>query len=182
MARIPQMGEFCDNVHPPTPNLSSFPSDPILALRPSLAHSLPVQLLLTGIVLTLMSVLLLQLLFTAQYHCRLALVNFSLQISAVVTLLVTCVSTVYVVMSTVDGQSQTWPYMLNYVAVNIPPEASEGWSLAGRAAWLLMQATTGMLIQVCRGLGHYLYVSDIVPSARISNFLLCCSHRSWSGG
>ncbi|KAF9810444.1 hypothetical protein IEO21_06942 [Rhodonia placenta] len=143
-----------------TNTTDGFPSDPILALRPSLAHSLPVQLLLTGIVLTLMSVLLLQLLFTAQYHCRLALVNFSLQISAVVTLLVTCVSTVYVVMSTVDGQSQTWPYMLNYVAVNIPPEASEGWSLAGRAAWLLMQATTGMLIQCT----HIQFLTLLFPS------------------
>lgn len=127
---------------------TSFASDPVLALRPPLARSLPVQLLLNGIVLTLMSVLLLQLLFTAQYHFRLAPVNFSLQVSAVCTLLVSSISTIQVVMSTVSDQSQTWPYMLNYVSVDIPPECSEGWSTAGRAAWLLMTATTGMLIQV----------------------------------
>jgi len=138
----------------------SFASDPVLALRPPLARSLPVQLLLNGIVLTLMSVLLLQLLFTAQYHFRLAPVNFSLQVSAVCTLLVSSISTIQVVMSTVSDQSQTWPYMLNYVSVDIPPECSEGWSTAGRAAWLLMTATTGMLIQCT----HIQFLTLLFPS------------------
>lgn len=109
------------------------------------------QLLLNGIVLTLMAVLLLQLIFTAQYHFRLAPVNFSLQVSAVCTLLVTTIATIHVVMSTVSEQSQTWPYMLNYVSVNVPPEPCD-WTLAERASWLILTATTGMLIQVCRAM------------------------------
>ena len=46
----------------------SFDEDPILKYRPDFSRSLPVQILITGIVLTLTSVLLLHLLFTAQYH------------------------------------------------------------------------------------------------------------------
>ncbi|CCM03920.1 uncharacterized protein FIBRA_06071 [Fibroporia radiculosa] len=137
-----------------------FPNDPILDYRPVLARSLPIQLLLNGIVLTLTAVLLLQLLFTAQYHFRLAPINFSLQISAVCTLLVSSISTVHVVMEALSEESSTWPYMLNYVAVDIPPDASSGWTMGQLGAWLLMTATTGMLIQIT----HIQFLTLLFPS------------------
>lgn len=133
----------------------SYPFDPILQYRPPFARSVPVQILFTGIVFTLAAVLLIHLLFTAQYHWPLAPVNFTLQVSAVTTLVVSCVATIHVIMSTVSAQSREWPYMLDYIAVNIPPLTPEpnqfingNWTTAGLAAWLLMNATVGMLIQV----------------------------------
>ena len=51
-------------------------------------------------------------------------------------------------------ESLQWPYMLSYIAVNVPPledgdYAYTGWSSAERATWLIMNATTSALIQVC---------------------------------
>ena len=46
-------------------------------------------------------------------------------------------------------ESQTWPYMLTYLEVDIPPlYNTDGWSTAELAAWLIMNATTSGLIQV----------------------------------
>jgi len=137
-----------------------YPSDPILNLRPPFARSLPVQVLLNGIVLTLASVLLIQLLFTAQYHWPLAPVNFALQVSAVSLLLVTSIVTIYIVLSTVTRESRTWPYMLNYLAVDVPPSFNTDWPTADMAAWLLMTATTAGLIQVT----HIQFLTLLFPS------------------
>lgn len=105
---------------------------------------------MTGIVLTLTSVLLIHLLFTAQYHWPLAPVNYSLQVSAVCTLLTSLIATLHVVLGAAAVESRQWPYMLNYVAVDIPPlqENTRGWTSGELAAWLLMNATTSALIQV----------------------------------
>ena len=99
----------------------SFPFDPILQYRPSFSCSLPIQILMTGIVLTLASVLLVHLVFTGQYHWPLAPVNYALQLSAVVTLLISLIATLRVVLETATEESRHWPYMLNYIAVDIPP-------------------------------------------------------------
>lgn len=113
-------------------------------------RSLPVQILVTGIVLTLTSVLFIHLVFTAQYHWPLAPVNFALQISAVFTLLISHIATLHVILSTATKESQSWPYMLTYIAVDTPPlDTMDEWSTGELAAWLLMNATTSALIQVC---------------------------------
>lgn len=131
----------------------SFPYDPILAHRPSYARSLPVQILLLGITLTLTAVLIIHLIFTAQYHWPLAPVNYVLQMSAVTTLLISCIATMHVVLSSTIAQSLKWPYMLDYIAVDIPPLEDNGdWEMGELAAWLLMNATTSGLIQVSHGL------------------------------
>lgn len=138
---------------------SSFGFDPILRYRPSFACSLPIQILMIGIVLTLTSVLLIHLVFTAQYHWPLAPVNYALQLSAVITLLVSLIATLHVVLDTATQESREWPYMLTYIAVDIPPlqdqESTAGWRTGELAAWLLMNATTSALIQVrFLGLSH----------------------------
>ncbi|KAH9834118.1 uncharacterized protein C8Q71DRAFT_797926 [Rhodofomes roseus] len=139
-----------------------YPRDPILELRPPFPRSLPVQVVLNGIVLTLSSVLLIQLLFTAQYHWPMAPVNFVLQLSGVLTLLVCSIVTTHIVFSAVDSQSQTWPYMLNYLAVDIPPSPPVfvSWPTADLAAWSLMTATCSALIQIT----HIQFLTLLFPS------------------
>lgn len=103
--------------------------------------------------MTLVVVLIIHLIFTAQYHWPLAPVNYVLQMSAVTTLLISCIATLHVVMSSTIGQSMVWPYMLDYIAVDIPPPSSDSspsstWQTGELLAWLLMNATTSGLIQV----------------------------------
>lgn len=132
-------------------SFSRFDHDPYLQYRPAFARSLPVQILLTGVVLTLVAVLFIHLIFTAQYHWPLAPVNYVLQISGVTTLLISLIATLHVVLSATMQESTQWPYMLSYIAVNVPPlDLGEpvGWSVAERATWLIMNATTSVLIQV----------------------------------
>lgn len=121
----------------------------MLKYLPTFANSLPVQVLLTGIIFTLTCVLLIHLCFTAQYHWPLAPVNFVLQVSGVLSLLISQIATLHVVLSTTILESRTWPYMLTYLEVDIPPLYTSGdWSTAELAAWLIMNATTSGLIQV----------------------------------
>ncbi|KIY69512.1 hypothetical protein CYLTODRAFT_349490 [Cylindrobasidium torrendii FP15055 ss-10] len=142
---------------------TSYDGDPYLQYRPAFARSLPVQILLTGIVLTLVSVLFIHLLFTAQYHWPLAPVNYVLQISGVITLLVSLIATLQVVLSAAVQESQKWPYMLSYIAVNVPPSEERdlrGWSIAEKATWMIMNATTSGLIQIT----HIQFLTLLYPS------------------
>ena len=135
-------------LHPNTWN-STFPSfnfDPYLKYRPEFARSLPIQILLAGIALTLVSVLLIHLIFTGQYHYPLAPVNYILQLSGVTSLLITLIATLHIVLSETINESQQWPYMLSYIAVSTPT-GTVG-SITARAIWAVMTAATSGLIQV----------------------------------
>lgn len=139
---------------------ASYLQDPILRYRPPFAQSLPVQILLIGITLTLASILLLHLIFTAQYHWPLARTNFILQITGVTTLLISITATIYVIFSTTVQQSQHWPYMLSYLAVEMPVTNLSAnstdptlcyqhrWTPAESATWVVMNATTSVIVQV----------------------------------
>lgn len=139
----------------------SYSQDPILSYRPPFVQSLPVQILVTGIALTLAAVLLLHLIFTAQYHWPLARTNYVLQLTGVTTLLISISATIFVVFSATIRQSQHWPYMLNYLAVQMPAanytalNSSDPtviyehlWSTSERATWVVMNATTSVVVQV----------------------------------
>ncbi|PFH52174.1 hypothetical protein AMATHDRAFT_140740, partial [Amanita thiersii Skay4041] len=138
--------------------------DPYLKYKPPFVRSLPVQILLTGIVLTLVAVLFIHLIFTAQYHWPLAPVNYVLQLSGVTTLLISLIATLHVVLSTTMVESQHWPYMLSYIAVNVPPldvdYSTTEWSTAERATWLVMNASTSGLIQIT----HIQFLTLLYPS------------------
>ncbi|KAJ2918545.1 hypothetical protein MD484_g1824, partial [Candolleomyces efflorescens] len=141
------------------------PFDPYIKYRPDFARSLPVQILLTGIILTLVAVLFIHLMFTAQYHWPLAPVNYVLQLSGVTTLLISLIATIHVVLSATLAESERWPYMLNYIAVNVPPPLdtefdSDMWSTAERATWLVMNASTSGLIQIT----HIQFLTLLYPS------------------
>ncbi|KAG1760115.1 hypothetical protein EDD22DRAFT_103164 [Suillus occidentalis] len=153
---------------------TGYESDPILQFRPAFVESLPVQILLTGVVLTLVVVLLLHLLFTAQYHWPLARVNYMLQLTGVITLLASVTATIYVVFSSNVEESQHWPYMLSYLAVDMPKFGTNvtgnstdptvvyahRWSLAESATWTVMNATTSMVIQIT----HIHFLTLLFPS------------------
>lgn len=133
--------------------VDGYNDDPILRYRPNFARSLPVQILLTGVVLTLVAVLFIHLLFTVQYHWPLAQVNYILQMSGVTTLLISLIATLHVVLAASIRESRTWPYMLSYLAVDTPPLVGDvalesGWTVVEQATWLVMNATTSVLIQV----------------------------------
>ncbi|KAH7883274.1 hypothetical protein F5I97DRAFT_1930835 [Phlebopus sp. FC_14] len=152
----------------------SYPFDPILQYRPPFAQSLPVQILLTGIVLTLVVVLLLHLIFTAQYHWPLARTNYVLQLTGVTTLLITLIATLYVVFASTVEESQHWPYMLSYLAVDMPRYLDNStlnstdptilyqhkWTAAESATWIVMNATTSVVIQIT----HIHFLTLLYPS------------------
>ena len=135
--------------------------NPILDLQPPFARSLPVQILLTGIVFTLTAVLLFHLIFTAQYHWPLAPVNYALQFGGVSTLFVNLIATIIVILRQSMTVSKQWPYMLTYLAVEIPPAPTNTseigspnyeaapWSTAEITSWYVMDATVSALVQVC---------------------------------
>ncbi|KAG5645412.1 hypothetical protein DXG03_006236 [Asterophora parasitica] len=141
-----------------------FDVDPYLEFRPPFAQSLPVQILLTGVVLTLVAVLFIHLIFTAQYHWPLAPVNYVLQLSGVTTLLISLIATLQVVLSATFSESERWPYMLSYIAVNVPPLdidlGTDEWNIAERATWLVMNASTSGLIQIT----HIQFLTLLYPS------------------
>ncbi len=135
-------------------NNSGYPTNPYLTYRPRFARSLPIQILMTGITLTLVSVVIVQLVFTSPYHIRLARANFFLQLSSAVVLLGSEIASLAVLLNDTKRQSQTWPYMLEYIAFDLPPLNSplsnDAWSQGGLVAWLFMNAMVSALTQVRR--------------------------------
>jgi hypothetical protein len=122
-------------------------NDPILQYRPHFVRSLPIQILLIGITITLVIILLVHLVFTASYHWALAPVNYSLQVSSVITLLISLIATLHVVLSATVAESMQWPFMLSYISVKVAPFGDE-YNLAERVMWLIMNASTSGLVQV----------------------------------
>lgn len=132
---------------------SGYSSDPYLLYRPVFARSLPIQVLVTGIALTLVTVLFIQLLFSAPTHLQIARTNFFLQISATLAVLAWEIASLSIVLDTTRDQSQVWPFMLDYIAIDFPPlndpRTHGTWSTAGLAAWFFMNAMVSILTQVC---------------------------------
>ncbi|KAA1470418.1 hypothetical protein DENSPDRAFT_836209 [Dentipellis sp. KUC8613] len=149
----------------PEPTLT----EQILACRPPFVHSLPIQILLTSVVLTLLTILSLHLLFTAQHHARLAPLNFGLQLAAVLMLMVSHLAELAEIVRGVLKMSKTWPYMLNYMAIQVPPGQLGGtsdvgvvepWTKGALIAWCVMRAITTMLIQTT----HIQFLTILYPS------------------
>lgn len=119
--------------------------DPYLDFQPHFAFSLPVQIFCNGIILTLAAVLLIHLALTGTYHWALAKLNYILQLSAVMTLCTSLTATIYVIFTSLHSDSRGWPYMLNYVAVAVPPDH---WKLSEKILWFCMEALTSGLSHV----------------------------------
>jgi hypothetical protein len=125
----------------------------MLRYQPDFALSLPIQVLMTSITLTLVVVLLIQLMFTAQYHWPLAKANFLLQLSGVISLLISLVATLVIILQCVYERSREWPYMISYIAIPIPPDPLNKqslleWTYAQQVAWTIMEAVVSGLVHV----------------------------------
>ncbi|KAI6046324.1 hypothetical protein EDC04DRAFT_2630012 [Pisolithus marmoratus] len=145
------------------PSTSAYASDPILRYRPPFAQSLPVQILTTGIVLTLVVVLLLHLIFTAQYHWPIARLNYILQLTGVVTLLGSVIGALYVILMSTVQESQHWPYMLSYLAVDMPKtQVNQTLNTTDPtiSTWSAMNATTSVIVQIT----HIHFLTLLYPS------------------
>ncbi|CCA71777.1 hypothetical protein PIIN_05712 [Serendipita indica DSM 11827] len=133
-----------------------YDQDPYLPWQPAFAYSLPIQVLLTGVILALSTVLLIHLVFTAPYHWPLAKINYSLQLSGVFSLLLSLAITISVILSDVHATSREWPYMFNYVAVQLP---LSNWTNANIGLWYTLDAVTS-------GLAHALSSKRKQPDDR----------------
>jgi hypothetical protein len=122
-----------------------YPTDPYLAYQPAFAYSLPVQFVLTGVIISLCSILLIHLIFTTPYHWPLARLNYSLQLSGISTLLLRLAITLSVILTSVRKTSRQWPYMLDYVAVDVP---LANWTIVDNGLWYTLDATTSGLAHV----------------------------------
>lgn len=119
---------------------------PYLAFQPAYTYSMPTQMLIYGVVLTLLTVLLVHLIFTARYHYPLAKLNFGLLLtSVVVTEALVCV-VIAVVNTALLDKSRGSPFMLEYAEV---PAPSDAWSQGTLIGWYMSQAVITLLTHVC---------------------------------
>ncbi|KZV66869.1 hypothetical protein PENSPDRAFT_654578 [Peniophora sp. CONT] len=144
---------------------NAYPSNPYLQYRPDFSRSLPTQILVTTVTLTLLGVLAVQLAFTAQYHWKLARTNFVLQAAALVALLAGSIASLMTIVDACIAQSKEWPYMLNYIAVDLPPLTlqtlkKQTWSTSSVIGWQLANALWGILIQMT----HIQFLTLMYPS------------------
>lgn len=121
--------------------------DPLLAIMPEFVFSMPAQIVADGINLSLVSILAIQLIFTARYHFPLSRKNYSLQLVSVLMLLITIAVHLHIVLSKLRDESRIWPYMFAYIGVQIPPQDGT-WTVAQEAFYLLMRALSTALVHV----------------------------------
>ncbi|KAL7413623.1 hypothetical protein BDY24DRAFT_434804 [Mrakia frigida] len=135
----------------------TFDSDPYLALKPLFAYSYATQLVLNGVILSLLVVLLAHLLFTFQYHYPLARLNCILQISGVGVTLLAVVATLVVILQYGAKQTDQWPYMNDFMYVRVPKDQ---WNVAEQVAWYTMEAVSSGIVQIT----HIQFLTLLYPS------------------
>ena len=149
------------------------PEDPYLNYRPVFARSLPIQILVTGITATLVTILLIQLIFSAPSHLRIARTNFVLQISAALSLLAWEIASLTLILNESAEQSSRWPFMLDYIAIDFPPLNNPTirgrWSTGGLVSWTSLNALVSVLTQVC----HFPFA---MPTHRNLTFFKAYAH------
>ncbi|TIC09549.1 hypothetical protein E3Q15_03325 [Wallemia mellicola] len=124
---------------------SNAAENPYLIYQPPSAYSLPSQMLVIGIVLTLCTVLLSHLCFTAQYHFPLSKLNYLLQTLAVVSLLTKVSAELALISNKLYETASIWPYMFEYSAIDVPPL---NWDVWKTGAWLAMLAIVSAFVNV----------------------------------
>lgn len=117
---------------------------------------MPIQLLIHGCVLTLLSVLSLHLIFTAKYHYPLARTNFLLLLSAVILTIISTIVVVAVINHALFNRSRFWPFMFDYVEVPMPPP---DWKPLALVGWYIMQSAVTFLAHVGLNLSSLIFFS-----------------------
>ncbi|KAN0066226.1 hypothetical protein ACQY0O_000320 [Thecaphora frezii] len=146
---------------------SDYGHDPLLALMPDFAFSMPAQIVVTGINIALVAVLVTHLLFTVQYHFPLSRKNFNLQMSSSLMILISLSVTLHIIFSQLESKSQTWPYMFPYIGVQVPP-GDDSWTVVQEVFYLLMRAITTALIHIT----HIQFLTLLFPSALEARLIL----------
>lgn len=133
----------------PPPTSSSTPHDPLLAIMPEFAFSMPAQVVVNGVNLALTTMLTIQLIFTIRYHYPLSKKNYCLQSASTLMLLISLSVHLHMVLRRLTEQSRGWPYMFSYIAVQIPPQDGS-WTTVQESFYLLMRAASALLVHVRR--------------------------------
>ena len=104
----------------PSPTFVGEPHDPLLALMPDFAFSMPAQVVVNGLNLALLVVLVVHLAFTTRYHYPLSKMNFMLQAGSTVLLLVNLITETVIILKELDRKSHRYPYMFPYIGLQVP--------------------------------------------------------------
>ncbi|BGP44743.1 hypothetical protein JCM10450v2_000557 [Rhodotorula kratochvilovae] len=139
--------------------------DPLLAALPDFTYAMPVQVIILGVTVTLLSMLLVHLLFTIRYHAPLNKVNYALQTSATGLSLANVAAQLHIVMDSLYGTGRTWPFMFDYIEVSFPKKS---WSRGERAAWLLLQGLNALATHST----HIQFLTMLFPSALEARLIL----------
>ncbi|BGP12696.1 hypothetical protein JCM10213v2_000613 [Rhodosporidiobolus nylandii] len=139
--------------------------DPLRAALPSFTYSMPVQLVIQGVTVTLLGLLLVHLLFTIRYHAPLSRTNYILQTMATVLSLANAGAQMHIVMSQLITTGQEWPFMFDYIEVAIPKKT---WSKGERAAWLLLQGLNALATHST----HIQFLTMLFPSTLEAKLIL----------
>ncbi len=161
-SELPTAAITIDGQPPPTTS-----NDPLLALMPDFAFSMPAQIVVDGINIALISVLLIHLLFTVQYHFPLSRKNFYLQISSSLMLLISLSVTLHLVLQQLEDESQRYPFMFPYIGIQLPP-GDNSWTQLQEVFFLLMRAITTALIHIT----HIQFLTLLFPSALEARLIL----------
>lgn len=131
--------------------------DPYLEFIPPLVYSMPIQLLLQGTTLTLLTLLTLHLAFTAPYHLPISSTNYYLLTTATVTSLLATALAIAITANALTTIAKDWPYMYNIVEIIIPPT---DWSRPYQIAW----DTTQFLVILSLNATHIQFLTILFPS------------------
>ncbi|GAA5932596.1 hypothetical protein JCM3775_005973 [Rhodotorula graminis] len=139
--------------------------DPLLAALPDFTYAMPVQVVILGVTITLLSMLFVHLLFTIRYHAPLNRVNYALQTSATGLSLANVAAQLHIVMNNLYGTGRSWPFMFDYIEVSFPKKS---WSQAERGAWCLLQGLSALATHST----HIQFLTMLFPSALEARLIL----------
>lgn len=151
----------------PPPTSTASPHDPLLAIMPDFAFSMPAQIIVGGVNLALTTMLTIQLIFTMQYHYPLSKRNYILQFCSTLILLISLAVQLHSILSALEHQVHGWPYMFAYIAVQIPPQDGS-WTIVEEAFFLVMRAVSTFFIH----LTHIQFLTLLFPSALEGRLIL----------
>lgn len=151
----------------PPPTSTGSPHDPLLAIMPDFAFSMPAQIIVGGVNLALTTMLTIQLIFTMQYHYPLSKRNYILQSCSTLILLISLAVQLHSILSALEHQVHGWPYMFAYIAVQIPPQDGS-WTIVEEAFFLVMRAVSTFFIH----LTHIQFLTLLFPSALEARLIL----------
>lgn len=126
---------------------------------------MPVQVVILTVTLTLVSVLLVHLLFTIRYHAPLSKLNYTLIAAATSISLANTAAQLHVVMNEAHMTGRQWPYMFDYIEVRVPRVE---WGVPKSAAWLLLQAGNTLATHST----HIQFLTMLFPSALEAGLIL----------